>query len=196
MSDGAGVHYFAPASLLAAVVIAGLANDLMAWRRYALVALSVLLLGECYRSMRSRRYDCTSFTDEGLIALGEEVQRHTHSGDLIVVRSPRVAFDTFWRQPANYHDPRLFYLSHTRGWSIGREQEDVGLVANAIRHGARLFVDPLPERSEVLDEWLAKHGTLILPSRSVVGRIWRLDAGSLALDLHRAPWRTAARGGS
>jgi hypothetical protein len=92
-----------------------------------------------------------------------------------VVRSPNVAYDTFWQQAKNYHDPRIFYISETRGWTIGSEQDDPNLVADAANRGARFFADPLLERSPVLDVWLAANAQLVW-STDGGGRIWKLHA--------------------
>jgi hypothetical protein len=109
------------------------------------------------------------------MALSAEVARLTKPNDLIVVRSPLPAFETEWQQPQNYHDPRVFYLSHRRGWTIGLEQADVSLIADPVRRGARLFADPQPTRPAALDQWLAANARRVSLPPETVGGIWILD---------------------
>jgi hypothetical protein len=184
MSDFAGTHYYAPASLLAACVVAGLAHELLKMRvRYGLItALAALIVLQGYRNVNLRRYSIYYFSTEptvtGVVETGHEIDRLTAPGDLIVVRSPNTAFDTFWQQAANYHDPRIFYISQTRGWTIGREQDDPARLAEAAGRGARFFADPLAEHSARLDAWLNGNADLIW-SAAQGGRIWKLRAAGL-----------------
>ena len=186
-SDGAGIHYFAPASLLAASGMSNLASDLLRVKHphAALAIVGALLLGEGYRSVKIRHFNANFFGGDAsaasVLATGREVDRLTDPNDLIVVRSQHSAYDTFWQQPANYHDPRIFYLSRTRGWTLGREQKDVTFVADAVGRGARFFADPVVERSAVLDRWLATHGELVW-SHGSDARIWKLHAAPAARE--------------
>jgi hypothetical protein len=177
MSDGAGVHYFAPATLLGACAVASVSQDALRTRYRSLVlgALALLIAGEGYRSIRIRYFHAHFYGDAlsaSIIATGKELDQHTQPGDLVVVRSPNPAYDRFWQRSANYHDPRIFYLSGTRGWTLGSEQEDVGLLEDAVRRGARFFADPLAQRSAPLEAWLSVHAELVWGGAN--GRIWRL----------------------
>ncbi len=139
----------------------------------------LLLVVQGYRNMNIRYFYAQFNRDDptvaSIIATGKAIDRLTDPGDLIVARSPNKAYDTFWQQAANYHDPRIFYVSGTRGWTIGREQDDLKRIADAAGRGARFFADPLLERSEVLDAWLITHAELVW-SRAAGGRIWKLHA--------------------
>ncbi len=182
MSEGAGVHYFAPASLLAASVIASVSAEITsrrtALRRIAVPALAVTTMFELYRNMAIRQFDALYFETEPtiarVIAAGVLVDRMTDRGDLIVARSPKAAYDTTWEQAVNYHDPRIFFISGTRGWTLGKEQAGVDVIASAAAHGARLFVDPFDERFPELEQWLQLHATPVTTGRDI--QIWRLSA--------------------
>ena len=78
-----------------------------------------------------------------------------------MVRSPHLAYDTFWQQAMNFHDPRIFYLSQTRGWTLGREEDDVHLLESWANKGAKYFADPVIEPSPALDAWLSTHAELV-----------------------------------
>jgi hypothetical protein len=178
MSQDAGNYYFAPAGVLAASAVAALAAELGAWQpRWKPIALGLLLVGlgvQGVRNLKLRhlygRWDDPEVAR--VVAMGKEIDRLTNPGDLVFVRSPNEAFDVFWQSGRNYHEPRIFYLSGTRGWTMGREQEDLKLLEEAARRGARFFADPLLERSAVLDGWLAKNAEVVW-SPPEGGRIWR-----------------------
>ena len=180
MSEAQGVHYYAPASLLAASAVASLSNDLLEakLRYFSLSMVCVFLLFQGYRSLQIR-YASAQFTRADpkvapIVATGRQIDRLTDPGDLIVVRSPNDAYDTFWQQAINYHDPRIFYISGTRGWTLGREQADVTLLAEATHKGARFFADPISDHLTLLDSWLSAHAQLIWSGTSGE-RIWRLQ---------------------
>jgi hypothetical protein len=181
MSDFAGTYYSAPASLLAASVIGALAQELTTLRlRHALSgALAVLILLQGARNVNLRQYNVWSFATDPMVSrivrTGNEIDRLTDPGDLVVVRSPNTAYDTFWQQAANYHDPRIFYLSGTRGWTIGREEEDPSRIANAVSRGARYFADPIGDRAAALNAWLKDHSELVW-STPGGAQIWKLRA--------------------
>jgi 4-amino-4-deoxy-L-arabinose transferase-like glycosyltransferase len=195
MSEGQGVHYYAPVSLLVATVTASLADDLREMRRWGSIALAtlvVLILWQGYRSTVVRYFYAHVFASDPTIAsivdTGAELDRLTSAGDLVIVRSPNVAYDTFWQQAINYHDPRIFYMTMTRGWTLGREQDDTVLLAEATSRGARFMADPLLERSPVLDSWLTANAALVWSGASG-GRIWALHSndrqkGREGLDAH------------
>jgi hypothetical protein len=179
MSQDAGNYYFAPAGVLAACAVASLADNLVVarktWRYAALVALALLLTVQGYRNTRLRHL-YGHFNDpqvSSIVNAGRELDRLTEPDDLVIVRSVNEAYDVFWQSGRNYHEPRIFYMTATRGWTIGREQADIALLADATRRGARFFVDPLPEGNPEVDAWLRGAGDLVW-SQPGGGRIWRL----------------------
>ena len=179
MSQDAGNYYFAPAGVLAACVVASLADDLVVarktWRYAALAALALLLTVQSYRNM-TLRYVYAHFNDvevSNVVNAGRELDRLTEPDDLVIVRSVNEAYDVFWQSGRNYHEPRIFYMTSTRGWTIGREQADIALLADATQRGARFFVDPLPEGNPEVDAWLRTAGEIVW-SQQGGGRIWRL----------------------
>jgi hypothetical protein len=138
-------------------------------------ALAVLLAVQGYRNM-TLRYVYARFNDPevlNVVNTGRELDRLTEPEDLVIVRSVNEAYDVFWQSGRNYHEPRIFYMTGTRGWTIGREQADIAFLADASRRGARFFVDPLPEGKPQVDEWLRSAGDLVW-SQPGGGRIWRL----------------------
>lgn len=182
MSDGAGLHYWAPGSLLAATAVAALTTQLLMRRfAYAMVgAFSLLLVIQGQKNFALRRFNRAAFetsADEALVVdTGKAMRRWVQPGDLVVVRSPRLGFDVFWQQAINYHDPRIFYLTGTHGWTLASDEHDLGLLTTAAARGALLFADPVRERNHVLDKWLEQHAELVWAKDG--GRIWNLHTGS------------------
>jgi hypothetical protein len=180
MSQDAGNYYFAPMSVLAAIGVAGAADELSNFSRKGMFAgfavLSLLLCVQAYRNLKLR-HTYANFSDPevaSVVGTGRELSRLTRPNDLVVVRSPNEAYDVFWESGRNYHEPRIFYISQTRGWTLGREQPGTTLVADARRKGARYLVDPLSEGHPELDAWLTREAKLIW-SQPRGGRIWSLE---------------------
>jgi hypothetical protein len=180
MSQDAGNYYFAPMSILAAIGVAGAAENLLTMSRKVMFAgltlLTLLLCIQGYRNVKLR-HTYANFSDPevaSVVDTGRELRRLARPNDLVVVRSPNEAYDVFWESGRNYHEPRIFYISQTRGWTLGREQAGTTLVADARRKGARYLADPLSERHPELDAWLTREAKLIW-SRPQGGRIWNLQ---------------------
>jgi hypothetical protein len=180
MSQDAGNYYFAPMGILAAIGVAAATDDFLTFSRKAMFAglavLSVLLCVQGYRNIKLRHTYANFFDPEvaSVIDTGRELRRLTRPNDLVVVRSPNEAYDVFWESGRNYHEPRIFYISHTRGWTFGREQAGTTLLAEARRKGARYLADPLSEANPELDAWLTREAKLVW-SQPQGGRIWSLE---------------------
>jgi hypothetical protein len=159
-----GNHYHLLGAVLAAQALAmalpAVANA--RWRSYVSVAAICAIALGLERSVSIRTWNRHNPWDEGAIAVAKALQRHARPGDLIVVRSVAVRYDTYWKTISNFEDPRIFNLTRTRGWPIGKESTDPHMVDQAKRQGARFYVEPetrpvMPE----FDTWLAKHARLI-----------------------------------
>jgi 4-amino-4-deoxy-L-arabinose transferase-like glycosyltransferase len=182
MSDSAGIHYYAPILVLAASVIASLTNDLLkagAWRHAAIAALGVLLVAQGYRSFSIRQDFSRHYADDpaivaagGVVAAGKALARLAKPGELVMVRSILNAYDPAWQQAINHHDPRIFYVSGTRGWTLGREQQDPRPIADVANRGAAFFVDPMLDGAPGLDAWLSANAEQVWSGTG--GRIWKL----------------------
>ncbi len=178
MSESAGLHYWAPGALLAASAVASLCEDVGAWRfrRFALATVFVLVVVQGYTSATLRQVNERLFTlsppEARVVVTGIELRRRIASRDLILVRSPRPAVEVFWHQAMNYHDPRIFYITGTHGWTIASDDADTDRVARAASEGARWLADPVAEPNPRLEAWLRDHAELVWSQGG--GRIWRL----------------------
>lgn len=179
MSQDAGNYYFAPGSLLAALAVGGLANWALGaaaiWRYGVVAGMMLLTVVQGYRNAKLR-YFYGHYHDpdvSSVVRTGKALSRWTAPGDLVCVRSVAFAYDSFWQVQRNYHEPRIFYLTGTRGWTLGREETNAGAIADAARHGAQYFVDSVPEGDRPFDRWLQDSAELVW-SEPGAGRIWRL----------------------
>jgi hypothetical protein len=183
MSETAGLHYWAPVSLFAAIVVATLADELLR-HRFAVVSIAVLLVclvlqgrGNMVLRRQNERAFVTALGEARVVSTGKALARlmaPESRDDLIVVRTPRRTVDPFWQQAENYHDPRIFYITGARGFTISMDDQDMQRVERAASQGARWLADPVAERNPTLDRWLNEHATVAM-SDANWGQIWRLQ---------------------
>lgn len=170
----AGTHYVAPAALVAAEAIAVLAVDLASlgatqgerMSRLALAALGVFVGLQVVLVARFRRVMYGVDPEAQIVyatalALKPLVRPH----DLIVVR-------------AKLYDPRIFYVTGTRGWLISREnpEPDMKRVEDYVERGARYFADATPAAEpNPVSDWLHRHAHRVQVANSNAGPIWIFD---------------------
>jgi Dolichyl-phosphate-mannose-protein mannosyltransferase len=184
-----GNHYHVLGGVLAAQSVAHVYASLpvLRMRRWSEVLVLAALAVHMADSLRVRDMTRRHSWDEPQIAAARALSRHARPGDLIVARSAGVRYNTYWRTISNYEDPRVFYLSKTRGWPIGLEASDAIVVERAQRSGARYFVEPgRRDAMPSLDAWLSEHATL-LETTEYGGKIYALaapDQASLEVEQH------------
>jgi hypothetical protein len=126
-------------------------------------------------ALKQRSQDRKSEWDAPVVAASVALAGLARPGDLVVVRSLDTRYDSYWRTPNNYQDPRVFYLTRTHGWAVAADDADPSLIANASRRGARYYVEPMPRpKGGPLDAWLADHGALVTTT-PFGGRVFALD---------------------
>lgn len=190
-SQDAGNYYFAPANVLAASAVASVTQEIVRvlsgrWRQVALAAILAVFALQFARNAQVR-YLYAHFDDPevaSVIATGKELRKFASPQDLIVARTSHMAArDTFWdtrdadqvaqERAPNFGDPRLFYVSGTRGWALGSDQSGTDLISTAADRGARFFADPVAKPDPKLEAFLQQHAELLW-SVDGLGRIWRL----------------------
>ncbi|MEP6861905.1 MAG: glycosyltransferase family 39 protein [Deltaproteobacteria bacterium] len=163
-----GTHYHLPHVVLGGWLVAAAAARLGRPRIVlAIAAACSLALGA--RSLHFLH----ALRPEPETTLGARLAALARPGTLVVVRARAEGFNTEWHTANNFEDPRVFYLSRTKGWVLPNDLAGASPVADAAARGARFYVHvhqkPLdPE----LAHWLAAHATLV--TTSPAGEIYGL----------------------
>ena len=77
----------------------------------------------------------------------------------------------------NFEDPRVFYVSRTKGWVVPNDAPGVAPVAEPAARGARFYAHVAPLAIDpALAAWLAANATLV--EQSAAGAIYRLASPS------------------
>jgi hypothetical protein len=162
--DNGGNHYHLLASVTAGHAVAQLGEAAIGSRRQgALLAgmASLCLAGLAHGIYDRFRARHNPWNEPAMVA-GAALLRVSRPGDLVVVRSVENAYDRIWRTPNNFEDPRVFYLSRTRGWPVGLDDTDPARVSARAAQGARFYVETIPRpASAKLDAWLEAHADLL-----------------------------------
>jgi hypothetical protein len=172
-----GNHYHVLGAVLAAQATAHVLSTLpeVRWRSFAVTFAALVIAVQMANSFGARLVSREHPWDALPVALSAALTKHSRPGDLIVSRSFGVRYDHYWKTVSNFEDPRIFYLSRTRGWPIGFENSNPIELENARAQGARFYVE-LIERPPMpaLDEWLSRHATL-LETTTYGGRVFALE---------------------
>lgn len=167
-----GTHYHLPHVLLGAWLVARTLADLeprIAPRTLVAAAavLAVLLQARALQYVRS-------LPAEPETTVGHMLARVAPPGTLVIVRARAPRRDPDWHSANNFEDPRVFYLSRTRGWAIANDDDGAAPVADLATRGA-LFYAHVEQRAPdpELAAWLAAHATLV--DSAPAGQIYRLD---------------------
>jgi hypothetical protein len=164
-SDFQGTHYLLCLAILTAR--AG-AQAVINWRPRSrspavlavLVILIAVFVGSASRfRVRQPKEDQSA---PAAAAAARELAKLAHAGDLIVVRARVERYDSFWRTQNNVHDPRVFYLTKTRGWGIASDEVDPSVLESFRRRRARFYVRPFTgSESAAVEAWLRQHAELV-----------------------------------
>lgn len=150
-----GTHYHLPHVLLGAWLVAAAAHEL----RGALVAgVAVVALAMGVRAMR--------FLDrpvERETVMGRLLAKHAAPGTLVAVRARAESYNTEWHTVNNFEDPRVFYVSRTKGWVLPNDLAGAARLAEVTRRGATFYVHITQKVIDAeLAAWLARHATQIV----------------------------------
>jgi hypothetical protein len=160
-----GTHYHLPHVVLGAWLVAAALHEL----RGALVAVvAIVALALTVRAVR--------FLDlpaERETAVGEQLARLAPPGTLVAVRARAESYNTEWHTVNNYEDPRVFYVSRTKGWVLPNDLAGSARLAELTRRGAKFYVHVTQKPIDAeLAAWLASHATRVAQRPS--GEIYAL----------------------
>jgi hypothetical protein len=176
-SDG-GNHYHVLGALMAAEVVACVVAALppQRWRVWGSTAIVLVLGFQFAQSYNTRKLTRVNPFDAAVVAVSRAAAGQVKPGDLVVVRSVHPRYDDFWKGVVQYADPRVFYLTKTRGWPVPKDADDPAELEKAVQQGARFYLEPEPrEPLPRFDAWLAANATLVATS-SLQGRVFALQA--------------------
>jgi hypothetical protein len=144
------------------------------WPRYVVAAYAVVSLGF---GLVTARHELEASAGSDAILLGRELKPLLEPDDLILVRSPKVAFDDFWARRQNYEEPLAFCASQARGFVIPRDAMGGEPVAAHALRGARYYVEPGSRREDPgLYSYLQAHGRIVRDDEH--GRVWALGTAT------------------
>jgi len=164
-----GTHYHLPHIVLGGWLVAAAVAQLGRPRIVAAV-VAVCALVQGGRGLHFLR----SLRPEPETTLGDQLAALAPPHALVVVRARAESFNTEWHTANNFQDPRVFYLSRTKGWALPNDLAGAAGVADAARHGALFYahVHQMP-LDAALAAWLAAHATLVATSQA--GQIYALS---------------------
>jgi hypothetical protein len=167
-----GSHYHALGLFAGAVSVAAAVADVAAaskWRRVGLVALALVMVAQLGLAVRHRRGAAVGWADRE-VAIGRALRALAPPDALVIVRANVESIDAVSGGPNNFEDPRVFYLSNTRGWVLPNDRWDASELDALWRRGARWYADPAPALAEHPDvlAWLEGHGTVSRVPEGVV----------------------------
>ena len=164
-----GTHYHLPHIVLGGWLVAAAAARL-GRTKITIAAVAVCSFALGLRGLHFLR----ALRPEPETTLGDQLAALAPPGTLVVVRARAEGFNTEWHTANNFQDPRVLYLSRTKGWVLPNELAGSAGVEDAARRGAQFYVHvhqkPLdPE----LAAWLAARATLV--ATSPAGEIYALS---------------------
>jgi hypothetical protein len=163
-----GTHYHLPHVVLGAWLVARAVHHLPVHRAVMPLVIAFALFHEARALHWVRTRPAQPET-----AVGAMLAAHAAPGDLVVVRARAPRVDPDWKTVNNCEDPRLFYLSRTRGWVLANDEPGADRLADHAARGARWYahVEQMAPDAE-LAAWLAAHAEEV--ARGPEGAIYRL----------------------
>jgi hypothetical protein len=170
-----GTHYHLPHIVLGAWLVARAIAQLQ--RPYLLRAAVVVIGLACaFLYARAVRYIHT-LPPEPETVVGQLLASVAAPGTLVAVRARAPRFDAGWNTVNNFEDPRVFYLSRTKGWLIANDEAGAARLAELAGRGARFYAHVnqiAPDRA--LTAWLAVNAERVASAPQ--GEVYRIEAGS------------------
>ena len=132
-----GTHYHLPHIVLGAWLVARAVSEIRRpdLARAAVVATAVMSV---FLYARAVRY-VHRLPPEPETVVGRLLGAAATPGTLVAVRARAPRFDTDWNTANNFEDPRVFYLSRTKGWLIANDEAGSERLAALAGRGARFY---------------------------------------------------------
>lgn len=132
-----GTHYHLPHIVLGAWLVARAVSEIRRpdLARAAVVATAVMSV---FLYARAVRY-VHRLPPAPETVVGRLLGAAATPGTLVAVRARAPRFDTDWNTLNNFEDPRVFYLSRTKGWLIANDEVGSERLAELAGRGARFY---------------------------------------------------------
>ncbi|MBK7539539.1 MAG: glycosyltransferase family 39 protein [Myxococcales bacterium] len=171
-----GTHYHLPHAVLGAHLVArAIAEAKAGSRALGAAAIAVACAAALFGGLRAVKF-VRRLPPQPETALGEDLVRFAPPGTLIAVRARAESYNVEWQTVNNYEDPRIFYLSRTRGWVLPNDlkgPKGPARLAELAARGARFYVHVLQYEPDAdLRDYLATSAQLV--SSSPAGLIYAL----------------------
>lgn len=170
-----GTHYHLPHVVLGAWLVAQAARSLAQYRpRWLRPIASLAVALALVAAVRALRF-VRRQPPQPETAIGLSLRAAAAPGTLVVVRARAERYNHDWHTANNFEDPRVFYLSRTKGWVLANDDAGAARLADYAARGARFYahVAQKPIDAE-LAAWLAAHATLVGPVTDD-GALYALD---------------------
>lgn len=169
-----GTHYHLPACVLGAWLVARAVHVAEgAWgARVLAVATAAAVATAGLVTFRTLNM-LSALAPEPETAVGAMLEEVASPGTLVVVRARAEEVNDEWHTPNNYQDPRIFYLSRTRGWVLPNDAHGAERLSALAQGGARFYahVAAIPIDAE-LAAWLSEHAERVAASEA--GAVYQL----------------------
>ncbi len=160
-----GTHYHLPHVVLGAWLVARLAADVSsqrpAWPRLRRAVVGLVCLAAVLSYTRAV-IALRQLPRERESVVGQMLAAAAPPGTLVAVRARAPSYDLEWRTVNNFQDPRVFYVSRTRGWVLANDQPGAAPLAEAAARGARYYAhvnQMAPDQD--LHDWLRQNAQLV-----------------------------------
>ena len=168
-----GTHYHLPHVVLGVWLVARATHALLEARPRLGVGLAIVVaIAALALTARALRF-VRALPPERETAVGAQLAAAAPPGTRVVVRARAERWNVEWRTPNNFEDPRVFYLSRTKGWVLPNDEPGAARLASYAARGARFYahVHQIVPDAE-LTAWLAANATLM--SETADGAIYAL----------------------
>jgi hypothetical protein len=171
-----GTHYHLPHIVLGAWLVAAAVRELdgVAAARPAIARAIPIVAGVLAAALFARALQFVRHQAPAPeTAVGRMLGAAAPPGALVAVRARAPRVDPEWHTVNNCEDPRVFYLSRTRGWVLANDEPGAGRLADLAALGARYYahVNQMAPDAE-LAAWLAAHGDVV--ATGPAGAVYRL----------------------
>lgn len=143
--------------------------------RLAGVAAVCLLATRLGVNVHQRVYHGALVDGQTYLELAARAKPFLTPNDLLVARSSAPTRVIGWsRGRNNYEDPRLFYLTGTKGWVVAMDDDRPEHLQRFMEQGAKLYIHVGPPLSKLprTEQWLRENGTLL--ATTLQGAIFQL----------------------